>query len=73
MHPGAEPALGTPVDPLVEDQRDLVGAAEVEVLTDDVFKEHASGERPVKHLGEGELGLQDRDVIAIPRSTVADP
>src|SRR5450755_3416030 len=47
------------------------GRPEVEILTDDVFKEHASGERPVKHLGEGELGLQDRDVIAIPSLTVA--
>ena len=45
----------------VEDQADLVGAAGVEVVADDVLEEHPSGDRAVQDLGQGELGLQDRD------------
>ena len=42
----------------VEDQADLVGAAGVEVVADDLLEEHPPGDRPVEHLGQGELGLQ---------------
>ena len=67
--PGAEPARGrrrlAADDAPVEDQRDPVGAADVEVLADDLLEEHPPGQGPVQHLGEGELGLQDRDVVAV--------
>ena len=52
-------------DPAVEDQLHLVGAAEVEVLADHLLEEQAAVHRPVEHLGERELGLQDRDVVAV--------
>ena len=51
--------------PPVEDQRDLVGSADVEVVADDLFEEDPPGHRLVQHLGQGELGLQDRDVVAV--------
>ena len=51
--------------PPVEDQRDLVGAADVEVVADDLLEEDPPGHRLVQHLGQGELGLQDRDVVAV--------
>jgi len=43
----------------------VVGASNVEVLADHLLEEHPARQRPIKHLGEGELGLQDRDVIAV--------
>jgi hypothetical protein len=48
-----------------EDQPDLVGPADVEVVADDVFEEEPASDRGVEHLGERELGLQDRDVVAV--------
>ena len=52
-------------DPAVEDQLHLVGPAEVQVLADDLLEEDAAVQRPVEHLGQRELGLQDRDVVAV--------
>ena len=54
----------------VEDQPDLVGVADFEVVTDDVFEEDPAGDRGVEHLGQGELGLQDRHVVAVASSPV---
>jgi len=48
-----------------KDQGDLIGAPEVQVVTDHLLEEHPSGEWAVEHLGEGELGLEDRDVVAV--------
>jgi hypothetical protein len=54
----------------VEDQRDLVGSADVEVVADDLLEEDPPGHRFVQHLGQGELGLQDGDVVAVARGPV---
>ena len=43
----------------VEDRLHLIGTAQVEIFTDDLFEETAACERPIEHLGQGELGLQD--------------
>ena len=48
-----------------KDQGDLIWAAEVQVVTDNLLEEHPSGEWAVEHLPEGELGLEDRDVVAV--------
>jgi hypothetical protein len=68
-HPGAEPTRGrsrsAPHQFAVEDQADLVGPAGVEVVADDVFEEHPPRDRPVQYLGQGELNLPDRDVVAV--------
>ena len=52
-------------DPAIEDQLNLLGTAEVEVLADHLLEEQAAVHRPVEHLGQRELGLQDRDVVAV--------
>jgi len=58
-------------DPAFEDQLHLVGAADVEVLPDDLFEEHATGHWLVEDLGQRELGLKDRHVVAnVPRTVL---
>lgn len=68
-YPGPEPARcgvgASAVDASVEDQGDLVGAADVEVVTDDLLEEDPPGYGPIQHLGQGELGLHHRDVVAV--------
>src|SRR5262249_1265294 len=70
-HAGAEPTGCAPGDPSVEDQADLAGPAEIEILPDHLLEEDASSHWLIEYLGERELGLQDRYLIAISRSTVA--
>jgi hypothetical protein len=43
----------------------VVRAADVEVVADDLLEEDPPGDGLIKHLGEGELGLQDRQVVAV--------
>jgi len=47
-------------DSAVEDQPDVVGAADVEVVADDLLEEHPPEHRRVQHLGQREFGLQNR-------------
>ena len=48
----------------VEDETDLIGAADVEVVADDLLEEDPTRDRCLEHLGQGELFLQDRQVVA---------
>ena len=59
-----------PGDAAVENQLHLIGTAEVEILADDLFEEAAAGARPIEDLGQGEFGLEDRQLIAIARGAV---
>ncbi len=67
--PGAKAARGGMAsaveDSAVEDQRHPVGAPHVEVLGDDGLEERPARGGTVQHLGQGELGLEDRDVVAV--------
>jgi hypothetical protein len=47
-----------------EDETALIGAADVEVVADDLLEEDPTRDRCLEHLGQGELGLQDRQVVA---------
>ena len=67
---GAEAAGRAARDASIEDQLHLIGTAEVEILADDFFEETAPGERTIEDLGQGELGLQDRELIPIARRAV---
>jgi len=49
----------------VEAETDLIGAADVEVVADDLLEEDPTRGRCVEHLGQGELGPQDRQVVAV--------
>jgi hypothetical protein len=51
--------------PAIENELDLLGPAEIEVLADHLFEEHATMQGSVEHLRGRELRLQDRDVIAV--------
>ena len=52
-------------DAPVEDQADLVGATDVEVVVQDLLEEDPPGHRAVEHLGQRELCLQDRQLVAV--------
>jgi hypothetical protein len=43
----------------------LLGATEIEVLADHLLEEDAAVHRAIEYLGQGKLGLQDRDVVAM--------
>src|SRR5215218_3035603 len=66
---GAEPAGGFATafadDAPIEDQADLVRAADVEVVMQHLLEEDPPRDGPVEHLGQGELRLQDRQLIAV--------
>jgi hypothetical protein len=57
-HPGAEASRRAFGDAPFEDERHLVGTADVEVVADHLLEEDPSREGAVEHLGEGELGLR---------------
>ena len=69
INPGAEPArrgeAALADEPAGEDQRDLVRAADVEIVPDDLLEEDLTGCRCVQDVGEGELGLQDGQLVAV--------
>ena len=67
---GAEASRGAARDAPVEDQLHLIGAADVEILPDDLFEETAPRERAIEDLGQGELRLQDRELVPIARGPV---
>lgn len=69
--PGAESSRGAPTDSAIEDQLNLAGSPDVQVLADDLLEEDASGHRPIEHLRQRELGLQDRQRVAVAAGPVA--
>ena len=64
-HAGAEPTRRLLGDPPLEDQLHVIGPADVEVLADHFLEEDAAGGGTVEDLGQGELSLKDRNVVAI--------
>jgi hypothetical protein len=73
-HPGAKRSGGgawpAAHQAAVKDQGDLIGSADVEVVADDLLEEHPPRHRLVEHLGQGELDLQDRQVVAVSRVAI---
>jgi hypothetical protein len=49
----------------IEDQLDLVWPSKIEVIADHLLEEQAPVDWSVEHLGQGELGLQDGNIVAI--------
>jgi hypothetical protein len=49
----------------MQDQRDLIGAAHIEVIPDHAFKPHPACWRPVKHTSVGNLELTKRHFISV--------
>ena len=70
-HAGAKAAWRLLGHPPLEDELDLIGTAEVEVLANDLVEEDPTGHGPVEHLREAELGLQDRELVAVAGAAIA--
>ena len=68
--PGAPGARGPSVDPPVEDQRDRLRSAHVEVIADELFEERPAGRRTVKHPGIGDLELAKRQLVTVTRTQI---
>ena len=68
---GTKPAWCAAGQLAVEYQAHLARPADIEVLADHLFEEDASRYRLVEHLGERELSLQDRKLVAIARGAIA--
>lgn len=62
-HPRAKAAGSSLGYAAVEDQLHLSRIAEVEILVDYFLEEGPASQRPVQHLGQRELRLQDRDIV----------
>ena len=71
QNPRAEYARGLPRDAAIENELHLIGPAEVEILAHDFFEQMAARARPIENLGQGEFGLEDRELIAIARRSAA--
>jgi hypothetical protein len=67
---GAKAPRRPPGDAPIEDQADLLGAAEVEVLADDLLKQMPSRKGTVEDLRAGEFRLQDGDVVVVAGGTI---
>src|SRR6516225_4966757 len=70
-HTGAKPARRAAAHLAIEHQAYLARAANIEVLADYLLEENPACHRLIKDLGERELGLQYRELIAITGSPVA--
>ena len=62
---GAKLAGRAAGDAPIEDQLHLIRTTDVEILANHFFEETAARERPIEHLGQRELGLQNRELIPI--------
>src|ERR687888_286317 len=65
QHAGAEASGRAPGHPAVKDQLHLIGPADVEVLANDFLEEDPAAEGSVQDLGQGELGLEDGNLVAV--------
>ena len=49
----------------VEDQLDLLGPADIQVFAYDILKEDPAADRTVQNLGQGQLDLENRDLVSV--------
>src|SRR5215469_22182 len=52
-------------NPSTKDQRDLIRAADIQVIADHAFKPHPACRRPVEHVGVGNFELPKRHLIPV--------
>jgi hypothetical protein len=58
-------------DGAVKDELYLLGATNVQVFSDDIFKEDASRDRSIEYLREGQFELEDGELITVSGLTVS--
>jgi hypothetical protein len=69
-HPGSKTPRCLLRHTAAKDQLDHVRTADVEILPADLLQEDAATQRTVQDLGQGELGLQDGQLIAVAGLTI---
>jgi hypothetical protein len=69
-HPGPKTPRCLLRHTAAKDQLDHVRTADVEILPDDLLGQNAATQRTVQDLGQGELGLQDGQLIAVVGLTI---
>src|SRR5215213_8090269 len=69
-HPRAKASGSAFSHSTIEDQLHFAGIAEVEILMDHFLEEGAPSQRSVQYLSQGELSLQDRDIVKPPGLTI---
>ena len=52
-------------DPAVENELHLLGATNVEVFSDNIFKENAARDGSVEYLREGQFDLENGELITV--------
>src|SRR3954466_152403 len=72
QYAGTEASGRTPGHPPIKDQLHLIGSAQIEVLADDFLEEDPATEGSVQDLGQGELGLEDGNLVAVTGGAVLD-
>jgi hypothetical protein len=65
-HLGPEGAGCAGANLALEDHRDPVGAADIEMVADETFEERPPGLGPVEDAGVGHLELAERELVDIP-------
>ena len=58
------------IDRSIEDQRNLIGAPNIEVISNHTLKPHPARLRPVKHTGVGNLKLAECQIVDVAGSQV---
>ena len=58
-------------DPTVEDQLHLFGSPYIEVFSNHFLEKDSPRYRSIQDLGQGELDLQDGEIVAVSRLTVS--
>ena len=71
-HPGPKAPRRLLPHPPSEDELDLVWAAAVTVFPNHLVEEDPAGQGAVEYLGQAELGLQDRELIAVAGPPIAE-
>ena len=66
---GNDPSAETPGSGFghapIEDQLDLLGTADIQVFANHILEENPAADRTVQHLSQGQLDLQDRDLVSV--------
>ena len=59
-------------DPAIKDELNLFGATDVQVFSDDFFKEDATTEGLIQNLSEGKCDLQNGELITVAGLTILE-
>jgi hypothetical protein len=70
-HARAKAPRRLPGHPAIKDQLHPVGPTQIQVLANEILEQQPAAQRTIQHVREAELGLQDGQLVAIPRPAVS--